>query len=57
MKEEEMMDIADYLHRTPEAREDAAAVAKIREECMRSAGNSRCRFDAMRVEELSVPRR
>ncbi len=32
MKEEEMMDIADYLHRTLEAREDAAAVAKIREE-------------------------
>ena len=32
MKEEEMMDIADYLHRTLEAREDAAALAKIREE-------------------------
>jgi RpiB/LacA/LacB family sugar-phosphate isomerase len=32
MKEEEMMDIADYLHRVLEAREDAAAVAKIREE-------------------------
>ena len=32
MKEEEMMDIADYLHRVLEAREDAASVAKIREE-------------------------
>jgi len=32
MKEEEMMDIADFLHRTLEAREDAAGVAKIREE-------------------------
>ena len=32
MKEEEMMDIADYLHRVLEAREDPAAVAKIREE-------------------------
>ncbi len=32
MKEEEMMDIADFLHRVLEAREDAAAVAKIREE-------------------------
>jgi RpiB/LacA/LacB family sugar-phosphate isomerase len=32
MKEEEMMDIADYLHRVLEAREDAAAIAKIREE-------------------------
>ena len=32
MKEEEMMDIADFLHRTLEAREDAAALAKIREE-------------------------
>ena len=32
MKEEEMMDIADYLHRTLEAREDAAALTKIREE-------------------------
>ncbi len=30
--QEEMMDIADYLHRTLEAREDAAALAKIREE-------------------------
>jgi len=30
--QEEMMDIADYLHRTLEAREDAAPVAKIREE-------------------------
>ena len=28
MKEEEMMDIADYLHRTIEAREDTAAVTK-----------------------------
>ena len=27
-----MMDIADYLHRTLEAREDAATLAKIREE-------------------------
>ena len=27
-----MMDIADFLHRTLEAREDAAALAKIREE-------------------------
>ena len=29
MKEEEMMDIAEFLHHT---REDAAALAKIREE-------------------------
>ena len=32
MKEEEMMDITDFLQRTLEAREDAAAFAKIREE-------------------------
>ena len=32
MKEEEMMDIADFLHRVLQSREDAAAVAKIREE-------------------------
>ena len=30
--QEEMMDIADFLHRTLEAREEAAALAKIREE-------------------------
>ena len=40
------MDIADFLHRTLEAREDAAAIAKIREEVMRSDANSLCRFDA-----------
>ena len=32
MKEEEMMDIADFIHRTLTSREDAAAIAKIREE-------------------------
>ena len=32
MKEEEMMDIADFIHRTLTARDDAAAIAKIREE-------------------------
>ena len=32
MKKEEMMDIADFIHRTLEVREDAAAAAKIREE-------------------------
>jgi glycine hydroxymethyltransferase len=32
MKEEEMMDIADFLHRTLVAREDTATIAKIREE-------------------------
>ena len=32
LKEEEMMDIADYLHRTLKAREDTGALAKIREE-------------------------
>jgi ribose 5-phosphate isomerase B len=32
MKEEEMMDIADFLHRTLEVREDPARVAKVREE-------------------------
>ena len=32
MKEDEMFDIADFLHRTLTAREDASAVAKIREE-------------------------
>ena len=32
MKEEEMMDIADFLHRTLEVREAAAALAKTREE-------------------------
>ena len=32
MKEEEMMDIADFIHRTLTSREDAAAVAKLREE-------------------------
>ena len=32
MKEEEMMDIADLIYRTLTSREDAAAVAKLREE-------------------------
>ena len=32
MKEEEMMDIADFLHRALTSREDAAAIAKLREE-------------------------
>ena len=32
MNKDEMMNIADFLHRTLEAREDAAALAKIREE-------------------------
>ena len=31
-KEEEMMDIADLIYRTLTSREDAAAVAKLREE-------------------------
>ena len=32
MKEEEMLDIADFLHRTLEVREDPTRVAKVREE-------------------------
>jgi RpiB/LacA/LacB family sugar-phosphate isomerase len=32
MKEEQMMDIADFMHRALEARDDAAALAAIREE-------------------------
>jgi glycine/serine hydroxymethyltransferase len=32
MKEEQMMDIADYMHRALESRENAAELAKIREE-------------------------
>ena len=32
MKEEEMMDIADFIHRTLSARDDDDAIAKIREE-------------------------
>jgi RpiB/LacA/LacB family sugar-phosphate isomerase len=32
MKEEEMMDIADFMHRVLEAREDAAELGKIRDE-------------------------
>ena len=41
-----MMDIADFLHRTLEVREDSAAIAKIREEVHGSAGSSPCRFEA-----------
>ena len=32
MKEEEMMDIADFIHRALEARENPAELAKIRDE-------------------------
>ena len=51
MKEEEMMDIADYLHRTLEAREEDAALAKIREEACVQQEIPAAILSAVRVDE------